>query len=148
MDQQSIVMRLSRKGSNAVEIHNDLVATLKGDAKPYSTITYYLRKPSFSSPKTPQPSESPAPIRNESDETILLALSEKPFAWCGRLRQEPTYTLPWSTTTSRTSLCSPFDIFVGSQIFCRMLIDIPEHNFYLSPSRCFSTRKTGRGMIL
>jgi hypothetical protein len=36
MDQQSIVMYLSLKGLNAVEIHNDLVATLKGEAKSYS----------------------------------------------------------------------------------------------------------------
>jgi hypothetical protein len=80
MDQQSIVMYLSLRGLNAVKIHNDLVATLKGEAKSGSTVTYCLRKPSFSSPKTLQPSESPAPILNESDEAILLALSEKPFA--------------------------------------------------------------------
>jgi hypothetical protein len=79
-DQQSTVMYLSLKGLKAVEIHNDLVATLKGEAKSYSIVTYYLRKPSFSSPNTPQPSESPAPILNESDEAILLALSEEPFA--------------------------------------------------------------------
>jgi hypothetical protein len=80
MDQQSIVMWLSLEGLNAFEIHTDLVATLKGEAKSYSTVTYYLRRPSFSSPKTPQPSESPAPILNESDEAILLALSEESFA--------------------------------------------------------------------
>jgi hypothetical protein len=78
--QQSIVMYLSLKDLNVVEIHNDLVATLKGEAKSYITVTYCLRKPSFSSPKTPQPYESPAPILNESDEVILLALSEEPFA--------------------------------------------------------------------
>jgi hypothetical protein len=66
MAQQSIVMYLILKGLNAVEIHNDLVATLKDEAKPYSIVTRHLRKPSFSSPKTPQPSESPAPILNES----------------------------------------------------------------------------------
>jgi hypothetical protein len=80
MGQQLIAMYLSLKGLNAVAIYNDLVATPKGEAKPYSTVTYYLRKPSFSSPKTPQPSESPAPILNESDESILLALSKQPFA--------------------------------------------------------------------
>jgi hypothetical protein len=67
MDQQSIVMYLSLKGLNAVEIHNDLVAPLKDELKSYRTVTYYLRKPSFWSPKTPQPSESPAPILNELD---------------------------------------------------------------------------------
>jgi hypothetical protein len=80
MDQRSIVMYRSLKGLNAIESHNDLVATPKGEAKFYSTVTYYLRKPSFSSPKTPQASESPNPILNESDEALLLALSEQPFA--------------------------------------------------------------------
>jgi hypothetical protein len=80
MDQQSIVMYLSLKGLNAVEIDNNLAATLKGEAKSYGIVAYYLRKPSFSSLKTPQSSESPAPILNESDEAILLALSEESLA--------------------------------------------------------------------
>jgi hypothetical protein len=66
-------MYLNLKGLNTVEIHDDLVATLKCEANSDSTLTYNLLKPSFSSPKTPQPSESPAPILNESDEAILLA---------------------------------------------------------------------------
>jgi hypothetical protein len=80
MDHQSVVIYLGLKGLNAVEIHNVLVTTLKAEAKSYSTVTYYLRKPSFSSPKTLQPCESPAPILNKSDEATLLALSEEPFA--------------------------------------------------------------------
>jgi hypothetical protein len=73
-------MYLSLKGLNAVEIHNGLAATLKGEAKSDSTVTPYLRKPSFSSPKKRQPYESPAPIPNELDEAVLLDVSEKPFA--------------------------------------------------------------------
>jgi hypothetical protein len=61
IDQQSIVMYLSLKGLSAVEIHNDLGATLKGEARFYSTVTYSLAKPSFLSPKTLQPSEGPDP---------------------------------------------------------------------------------------
>jgi hypothetical protein len=80
MDWQSIVMYISLKGLNAVKIHNDLVATLRGEAKFYITGTYYLRKPSFLSPKIPQPCESPAPILDESNEAIVLALSEEPSA--------------------------------------------------------------------
>jgi hypothetical protein len=53
MDKQWIVMDLSLKGLNAAEIHNDLVATLKSEVKSDSTVTYSVRKPSFSSPKTP-----------------------------------------------------------------------------------------------
>jgi hypothetical protein len=72
-------MYLSLKDLNAIKIHNAHVSTFKGEAKPYSTGTYYLRKPSFSRAKTPQPSESPAPILNEPDAAILLALSEESF---------------------------------------------------------------------
>jgi hypothetical protein len=54
VDQQSIVMYLSLKGLNVIEIHSNLVATLSGEAKSYSPVRYYLRKPSFSSPKAPQ----------------------------------------------------------------------------------------------
>jgi hypothetical protein len=86
-------MYLSLKGLNAVEIHNDLAATIKDEAKSYGTVMYYLRKPSFASPETLQPSESPAPSLNESDEAILLALSEKPFASVQQLAREPTDTL-------------------------------------------------------
>jgi hypothetical protein len=53
MDQQSIVMYLNLKDLNGIEIHNNLVATLKGETKSKSTVTRYVRKPSFSSLKTP-----------------------------------------------------------------------------------------------
>jgi hypothetical protein len=53
IDQQSIVMDLSPKGLNVVEIHNVPVVTLKGEAKSYSTVMYYLRQLSFSSQKHP-----------------------------------------------------------------------------------------------
>jgi hypothetical protein len=53
MDWQSLVMYLSLKGLNAVEIHNDLVAALKGEAKSCGTVTDYLRKPSFSTQRHP-----------------------------------------------------------------------------------------------
>jgi hypothetical protein len=43
-DQQLIVMYLSLKRLNAVKIHNNLVATLKGEANSDSTITDYPRK--------------------------------------------------------------------------------------------------------
>jgi hypothetical protein len=99
MGQQSLVMYLSLKGLNAVEIHNDHVATLKGEAKSHSTVTCYLRKLSFSSPKTPEPSASPAPILNESDQAILVAHLKSLSRRCSSLRAEPTYTLPRSTTT-------------------------------------------------
>jgi hypothetical protein len=79
MDQQSIMMYRSLKGLNAVEIYNALVSTLESEEKSYRAVTHYLQKSSCSSPKTPQPSESPAPILNESDEVFLLALSKGRF---------------------------------------------------------------------
>jgi hypothetical protein len=85
MDEPSIMMHLSLKDLTAVEIDNDLVARLKGEAKSDSTVRYYLRKPSFSSPKTFQPSESPARILNEVNEAIMLASSEEPLASMRRL---------------------------------------------------------------
>jgi hypothetical protein len=59
MNQQSIVMYLGLKGLNAVESHNGLVAILKGEVKSYGTATHYLRKPSFSGPKTFHPEVIP-----------------------------------------------------------------------------------------
>jgi hypothetical protein len=148
MDQQSIVMYLSLKGLNAAKIHNDLVAILKGEANSYNNVTQYLRKPSFSSPKAHQPSESPASIVNESDEAILLALSEGPFASVRQLERR-THLHPSPIYDHLThKLGSPFDIFVGFHIFCRRLTKAPEHNFHLNFSRCSSTRKTVRGMTL
>jgi hypothetical protein len=129
MDQQSTGMYLRLTGLNAVEIHSDLVTTLKDEAKSYSIVTYYLRKPSFSSPKTPQPSESPAPILNESDEAILLALSEEPFTSLRQLAHR-THLHPSMVDDCLTSLGSSFNIFVGSRIFCQKLTSTPEHNFH------------------
>jgi hypothetical protein len=39
MNQQLVVMYLTLNGLNAVEIHNDLVAILKGGAKSDATVT-------------------------------------------------------------------------------------------------------------
>jgi hypothetical protein len=119
MDQQSIVTYLSLKGLNAVEIHNELVATFKGEAKPCHSITYCLRKPSFSNPWASRRSENPAPILNVSDEVICWLYLKSLSRRRGSLCAEPTYTLPRSTTASSTSLGSLFDIFVGSHIFRR-----------------------------
>jgi hypothetical protein len=101
MDQQSAVMYLSLKGLNAVEIHNNLAATLKTEAKSYSTVMYYLRKLSSSSPKTLEPSESLAPILNESDEASLLALFKGPFASVRQLARR-TYLHPFTVDNHLT----------------------------------------------
>jgi hypothetical protein len=148
VDQQSIVMDFSLKGLNAVEIHNDLVATFKGKAKSYSTVTYSLRKPSFSSPKTPQPSESPASILNESDEAILPGLSEEPFASVRHLARR-THLRGF---TVYDHLTHKLGFVVGYRCWVPHFLSEAdkhtEHNFHLNFLKCFSTRKTGRGMTL
>jgi hypothetical protein len=80
MDQKSIVLYLGLKQMNATEIHNDLVATLKDKAMPYSTVTYHLRSTSFTPSELPEPEQPAEPDLTPSDEAILLALAEQPFA--------------------------------------------------------------------
>jgi hypothetical protein len=92
MDQQLIMMYLSLKGLNAVEMHNDLIATLKGEAKSSRVITYYLRKASLSSQKHPsllraQLQFSPNRMK-QSCWLYLKSLSRR----CGNLRAEPIDT--------------------------------------------------------
>jgi hypothetical protein len=65
MDQQSIVTYLSLNGLNAVEIHNNLVATLKGEEKQYRNVTYCLRRIHVSADS----------VWTESDSMLLAKLS-------------------------------------------------------------------------
>jgi hypothetical protein len=62
MDQRSIVLYLGMKNWSALAIHKDLVETLKDDAVSYSSVTLYLRTPSFA--KRPPPSPRTQPPRN------------------------------------------------------------------------------------
>jgi hypothetical protein len=141
-------MHISLKGLRAVEIHNDLVVTLKGEAKSSRTVTYSLRKPSFSSPKAPRPSESPAPILNEPDEAILLALSKEPFASVRQLarRTHLHLSMVYDHHTHKLGFTVRYLRWVP-----HLLSEAVKHNrahFHLNSSRCPSTRKTGRGMTL
>jgi hypothetical protein len=53
MDQQSIVLYLSRKGLLAIAIHDDLVATLGAEAVSYLSVTRYLHEAIFASSRSP-----------------------------------------------------------------------------------------------
>jgi hypothetical protein len=80
MDQRTIVASLALKGLSARSIHQDLVATLGGDAMAYSTVARYIHDEHCS-----PPSQTAAPIAvssdlDDSDEAILSALDENPFA--------------------------------------------------------------------
>lgn len=80
MDQKSIVSYLSLKGMTAVQIHADLVATLKGEAVSYGSVTRYLRSKSFIDVKNLMQNGPPDQGLSEIDEAILAALEEQPFA--------------------------------------------------------------------
>jgi hypothetical protein len=82
MMQRPIVAYLSLKGMSAREIHDDLVATLGSDAVSYSSVPRSLREA-----RVPPSRPGPHPIGFQrdldvSDQEILAALGESPFARC------------------------------------------------------------------
>jgi hypothetical protein len=80
MMQRPIVAYLSLKGMSAPEIHDDIVATLGPDAVSYSSVTCYLREAWFPPSK---PESHPANVQrdlDDSDQAILAALEDCPFA--------------------------------------------------------------------
>jgi hypothetical protein len=80
MDQQLIIIYLSRKGRSAVAVHDDLVATLGAEAASYPFVTRYLRKAIFASSNQSDPLPPPKPQLDDSDLVILLALADQTFA--------------------------------------------------------------------
>jgi hypothetical protein len=80
MDQQAIVLCLSWKGLSAVAIHGDLVATLGAEAVSYPFVIPYLREAIFVSFNPPDPLPPPEHQLDDSDQAILLALADQPFA--------------------------------------------------------------------
>jgi hypothetical protein len=80
MTQRPIVTYLSLKGVSAREIHDDIVATLGPDTVSYSSVTNYLHEAQFP-PSKPKP--HPADVQrnlDDSDQAILAALEDSPFA--------------------------------------------------------------------
>jgi hypothetical protein len=76
LDQQSIVLYLSRKGISAVTIHDDLAATLGEDAASYLSVTGCVREVIFPSSNRPDPLPPPEHQLDDSDQTILLELAD------------------------------------------------------------------------
>jgi hypothetical protein len=90
MAQRPIVAYISPKEISAREIHEDIVATLGPDAVSYSSDTRYLRAARFP-PSKPEP--HPADVQrdlDDSDQTILAALKDIPFASVQKLSR-PTH---------------------------------------------------------
>jgi uncharacterized membrane protein len=80
MNQQLIILYLSREGLSAVAIHDNLVATLGAEAVSYLSVTRYLRETIFASSNPPDPLPPPEHQLDDSDQAILLALADQPFA--------------------------------------------------------------------
>jgi hypothetical protein len=80
MDQQLIVLYLSRKGRSAVAIRDDLVATLNPEAVSHPSVTRYLREAIFTSSNPPDPLPPLDHQLDDSDQVILLAIADQPFA--------------------------------------------------------------------
>jgi hypothetical protein len=80
MDQQSIVLYLSRKGLSAVAIHHNLVATLGAEAVSYPFVTRCLPEAIFTSSNPPDPLPPPEHQLDDSDQAILPALADQHFA--------------------------------------------------------------------
>jgi hypothetical protein len=80
MTQRPIVAYLSLKEMSAREIHNDIVATLGPDAVSYSSVPRYLHEARLPPSKPePHPSDVQRDL-DDSDQVILAALEDRPFA--------------------------------------------------------------------
>jgi hypothetical protein len=80
VDQQSVVVHLSRKGLSAVAIHDDLVATLGSEAVSYPSVIRYLREAIFASSNPPDPLPPPEHQLDDFDQAILLSFADQLFA--------------------------------------------------------------------
>jgi hypothetical protein len=76
MDQQSIVLYLSRKKLSAIAIYDNIVATLGAEAMGYPSVIRYLREAIVASSNPPDPLPPPEHQLDDSDQAILLALAD------------------------------------------------------------------------
>jgi hypothetical protein len=63
-----------------MEIDNDLAVTLGSDAKGDRSLTRFLREAKFPSPNLPTAFAEQNPSLDDSNEAVLFALTEQPFA--------------------------------------------------------------------
>jgi hypothetical protein len=83
MTQRPIVAYLSLKGMSPLEIHDNIVATLRPDAMSYSSVTHYLREARFP-PSKPEP--HPADVQrdlDDSDQAVSPLLKIARVPQCG-----------------------------------------------------------------
>jgi hypothetical protein len=87
MTQRPVVADLSLKGMSASEIHNEIIITLGPVAVSYNAGPRYFREARFP-PSKPEP--HPADVQrdlDDSDQAILTALEDRPFASVRQLSQ-------------------------------------------------------------
>jgi hypothetical protein len=111
MTQRPIFAYLSLKGMSAREIHDDIVVMLGPDAVLYSLVTRYLREARFP-PSKPEP--HPTDVQRDfdhSDQAILAALEDSPFA---SVRQLSRLTNLPSTTVYHLSPSYPIAGICGT----------------------------------
>jgi hypothetical protein len=89
MDLKSIVLYLNQKGLSAKNIHLDIVYTLGLDAVDYSTVTLDLRDARCAGPMDLQAAPDHDHEPDDSDQAIVAALSEQPFASVRELQGGP-----------------------------------------------------------
>jgi hypothetical protein len=80
MTQHPIVAYLSLKGMSAREIHDDIAATLGPDSVSYSSVTRYLYEARFPPSKSESHLADVQRDLDDSDQAILAALEDGPFA--------------------------------------------------------------------
>jgi hypothetical protein len=80
MNQKSICLYFARKDFKAIAIHKELVAALGAEAVSYPFVTGYLRDVRLSPYIHPVTFSEPDPAHDDSNDAMLLALAEQPFA--------------------------------------------------------------------
>jgi hypothetical protein len=80
MDQRSIVLYLARKSISATKSYNDLGVILGSETEDSNSVTCFLHEAAFLSPNPPTPFSEENLSLDDSNEAILLAFNEQPFA--------------------------------------------------------------------
>jgi hypothetical protein len=76
MNQRTTTLCLTRKVLSAVEINADVVAALGPESMSYPSVTHYLRQAKSATSNPRIIFSEPEPELDDSDETILVTLSE------------------------------------------------------------------------
>jgi hypothetical protein len=101
-----MVFFLSRKGLSAKDIHLDIVHTLGPDAIGYSTVALDLRDAPCASPMHPEAALDDNHEPDDTDQAILAAFSEHPFASVRKLSQLTRFEVNGATMSEAIAALS------------------------------------------